>query len=119
MVAVTVADTRALLEAERERVLDQIDALAAVFDGIVDAADLVATDDEHDPEGHTIAFERQQTASLLNEARHHLAQVEAALVRVDDGTYGACETCGHPIGEERLEAVPAARECFICAALRF
>ena len=60
------------LLAERARTTAQIEALSRDFDSFVEAAELVATDDEHDPEGHTIAFERQQVAALLRDARSHL-----------------------------------------------
>ena len=54
-------------------------------------------DDEHDPEGATIAFERQQVVALLDAARRRLADVEAALARREAGGYGICEICGRPI----------------------
>ena len=72
-------------------------------------------DDEHDPEGATIAFERQQVAALLEQARRRLADVEAAVRAVEAGIYGVCETCGRPIGAERLAARPTARTCIDCA----
>jgi DnaK suppressor protein len=72
-------------------------------------------DDEHDPEGATIAFERQQVAALLDRTRRRLADVEAALERRAAGHYGVCETCGRPIASERLTARPAARTCIDCA----
>ncbi len=72
-------------------------------------------DDEHDPEGATIAFERQQVAALLDQTRRRLADVEAALERRAAGSYGLCETCGRPIAPERLAARPAARTCIDCA----
>ena len=73
-------------------------------------------DDEHDPEGATIAFERSQLGALVRQARLHLDEVDAALARLDAGTYGTCEACGDPIGEGRLEARPAARTCIRCAS---
>ncbi len=72
-------------------------------------------DDEHDPEGATIAFERQQVAALLESARRRLADVDAALARRETGDYGRCESCGRPIAAERLAARPAARTCIDCA----
>ncbi|NHI19281.1 TraR/DksA C4-type zinc finger protein [Phycicoccus endophyticus] len=68
-------------------------------------------DDEHDPEGQTIAFERSQHQALAAETRHRLAEVDAALARVADGSYGRCAVCGEPIAEGRLEARPTARTC--------
>jgi RNA polymerase-binding transcription factor DksA len=103
------------LLAERARTIDQIDALTREFDGIVEAAELVATDDEHDPEGHTIAFERQQVAALLRDARSHLRDLDDALARMAAGSYGTCESCGRPIAAERLAARPASRTCIDCA----
>ena len=71
-------------------------------------------DDEHDPEGATIGFERAQLTALLAAARRRSAEVDEALRRVDAGTYGACERCGQPIAEERLAARPFARSCVAC-----
>ena len=72
-------------------------------------------DDEHDPEGATIAFERSQVDALVRQTEQHLAEVDAALARLADGTYGLCERCGRPIPEGRLEARPVARTCVPCA----
>jgi RNA polymerase-binding protein DksA len=103
------------LQAERTAALAQIDALTREFDGVVSASQASNADDEHDPEGATIAFERQQVVALLEQAQRRLADVDAALARRDTGDYGRCETCGRPIGAERLEARPAARTCIDCA----
>ncbi len=100
---------------ERTRVVRQITSLQESFDGIVAAAADVATDDEHDPEGHTIAWERQQVAALLESARNRLADLDLAIRRVEGGDYGRCEACGRPIPDERLEAVPTASRCVACA----
>lgn len=72
-------------------------------------------DDEHDPEGATIGFERAQLTALLAAARDRIAEVDEALRRVEAGTYGACEGCGRPIAPERLAARPFARRCIACA----
>ena len=103
------------LEAERVAALGQIEALAREFDEVVAASRSSNADDEHDPEGATIAFERQQVVALLEQARRRLADVEAALAHRAAGDYGVCETCGRPIGAERLAARPAARTCIDCA----
>ncbi len=75
-------------------------------------------DDEHDPEGATVAFERQHVAALLAQAREHLAEIEAALGKVESGRYEICDICGGPIGAERLAARPAALVCVRCARAR-
>jgi DnaK suppressor protein len=89
--------------------------LAGSFDDIVEAASDVATDDEHDPEGHTIAWERQQIAGLLDETRLTLAEIELAERRLADGRYGTCTICGLKIAAERLDALPATPVCVNCA----
>lgn len=104
------------LHDERARVVEIIDALSGEFDGIVAATEGIATDDEHDPEGSTIAFERQRVASLLRDARVKLAALDDALADVARGAYGMCESCGQPIGDERLAALPATRTCINCAS---
>jgi DnaK suppressor protein len=100
---------------ERAVVLRDIESLRREFDQVVEASASSNADDEHDPEGATIAFERQQTAALLEQARRRLADIDAALARRETGNYGVCEGCGRPIGAERLAARPAARTCIDCA----
>ena len=106
----------------RERLLEQlagtsrhIASLQATHAGILAASEASNADDEHDPEGATIAFERQQVAALLEAARRGHHDLERALARLDEGTYGTCETCGRPIAAGRLEARPDARTCIACA----
>jgi DnaK suppressor protein len=100
---------------ERAAALAQVESLTREFEAVVAASASSNADDEHDPEGATIAFERQQLAALLEQARRRLDEAEAALARRDAGDYGICETCGRPIGAERLAARPAARTCIDCA----
>ena len=104
------------LEQERRLTARRLDDLTRAFDGVVAASRDTNADDEHDPEGATIAFERSQVAALVRQAQHDLAEIEAAIERWDLGTYGVCESCGQPIAEGRLEARPAARLCIVCAA---
>ena len=99
----------------RTEALAQIDALTREFDEVVAASAASNADDEHDPEGATIAFERQQVAALLESARRRLADVDEALARAAAGDYGTCATCGRPIAAERLAARPSARTCIDCA----
>jgi RNA polymerase-binding transcription factor DksA len=103
------------LEKEHAAALAQIEALTREFDEVVAASQASNADDEHDPEGATIAFERQQVVALLEQARRRLDDVEAALARRAEGGYGICQTCGRPIAPERLAARPAARTCIDCA----
>lgn len=108
-------DVRELIEREQAHLREQVERLTAVFDGIVESAELVATDDEHDPEGHTIAYERQQVAALIRDARQRLDELADAQARIDAGTYGRCTSCGSPIGAERLAALPGTGTCIACA----
>jgi DnaK suppressor protein len=113
--AVCLVDIRARLAADRERTVAQIASLGADLADIMTSAELVATDDEHDPEGATIAFERSRVAALLTQSRDHLVAIDHAETRLVDGTYGRCETCGQPISHERLDARPSAADCIDCA----
>ena len=106
----------ARLAARRASTLTQIDELARALADIISAATAVATDDEHDPEGQTIAFERAQVVSLLHQTRSRLADLDVAARRLADGTYGRCERCGQPIPAERLDARPTATTCIACAS---
>ncbi|WP_439936571.1 TraR/DksA family transcriptional regulator [Nocardia sp. N13] len=109
-------DARRRLAEEREQTLERLSSLTGDYDSVVAASLDTNADDEHDPEGATIAFERSQIGSLVRQVEHHLAEVDAAIARLDAGTYGVCERCGSPIGAERLEALPAARTCIRCAS---
>ena len=101
---------------ERTAALAQIEAMTREFDGMVAASKASNADDEHDPEGATIAFERQQVVALLEQARRRLDDVEAALARRAAGGYGVCEVCGSSIPAERLAVRPSARTCVSCAS---
>ena len=104
-----------LLDEERRAAQALLAALTRDFTGIVDASADSNADDEHDPEGSTIAFERSQVGALIEQARQRLTEIEAARARIEDGTFGRCEVCGKPIPDRRLEARPVARTCVGCA----
>jgi DnaK suppressor protein len=114
----TSRDRRAL----RSRVLAELDQLAAeitmltsAFDDIVEAAVQSNVDDEHDPEGTTIAFERQQVAALLRQAAADREAMLLARDRIEQPGYGVCGYCTGFIGVERLLALPSATRCIRCA----
>jgi DnaK suppressor protein len=108
---------RARLERDRADLTTRVLTLQQLFDEMVAASRDSNADDEHDPEGATIAFERAQLVALLKQATADLDELDEAVRRVDEGTYGVCERCGRPIAPARLEARPAARRCIGCAAL--
>lgn len=81
------------------------------FDMIVEASAQSNADDEHDPEGATIAYERAQVQSHIDRARTAETALATALARWEAGTYGRCEVCGRVIGYDRLVARPATTRC--------
>ena len=100
---------RAALEAERARITT---ALA----GMREAGQRTMEEEVGVPGGvgadtASFTFERELGSGLADGAQQTLAQIERALVRIDEGTYGICERCGRPIGHERLLARPAATLC--------
>jgi DnaK suppressor protein len=107
---------RILLEEERTRKIALLPALRADISSANAARQGSNVDDEHDPEGATIAFELSQASALLQQSSSGLAQVEEALQRIADGTYGICAVCGAPIAEGRLEARPWTPFCIDHAA---
>jgi DnaK suppressor protein len=111
---------RSRLNTDREQALERIAELEREFDAIVASASggSAGGDDEHDPEGATVAFERQHIAALVTQVREHLAAIDAALRKVDSDIYEICDKCGEPIGEERLAARPASLICVRCARTR-
>jgi len=111
-------DVRRALEAERAAALERIAALERDIARVVEATADANTDDEHDPEGATIAFERAQASSLRERALSRLTELDDALARLAAGDYGRCERCGEAIGTDRLAARPAARLCIACASRR-
>lgn len=103
------------LEAERERAQGRLAHLERERAEIVQTVQLDVPDDEHDPDGATLAWEREQLAALIEAEHQRLAAVDEALARADDGTYGTCVGCGRPIPPARLEVRPFATRCVDCA----
>ncbi|GAB3165104.1 TraR/DksA family transcriptional regulator [Amycolatopsis sp. NPDC004378] len=107
-----------LIENARAETTRLATALARQRAEIVAASEFSSADDEHDPEGATIAFEREQVQALLRQAQDELAALAKAAERVRAGVYEVCERCGGPIAEDRLTALPATRICIACANRR-
>jgi DnaK suppressor protein len=101
-----MTDTRAELEHEREQLRSQL----AEHGGI--------TFDENFADSGQVAAEQGESRTLVNQLVETLADVERALAKLDEGSYGSCETCAKPISEDRLEAMPATRYCIECASSR-
>lgn len=105
------------LDAEESLAVQRLKNLDADFAAMVTASADSNADDEHDPEGSTIAFERSQLDALILQAQRHLADIGLARDRLAQGAYERCESCGNPIGQARLDARPVARKCITCAKL--
>jgi RNA polymerase-binding transcription factor DksA len=103
-----------LLDQQRETHATIVD-LGGNIDAIVSARQDSNNDDEHDPEGSTLAFERSQSDALLQQAEKRLADIDSALTRMGTGTYGVCAVCANPIAPARLAARPYATTCITCA----
>jgi DnaK suppressor protein len=111
-----VDGARDRLEAEGAKTRERLAHLTEDYSALVAASRGSNADDEHDPEGATIAFERSQIGALVQQAQLHVVEVDAAMKRLESGTYGTCEGCGGAIGPVRLEVRPVARTCIQCAA---
>jgi DnaK suppressor protein len=98
-------DPRAILLAERDRVRAEI-AQGIVAPGPMTYGSQAAA--------ATQVFEQQRDLALRDRNAAHLAELEAALARLDDGSYGTCLRCGRPIAPERLDALPWAAHCIEC-----
>jgi RNA polymerase-binding transcription factor DksA len=109
------ADARSALARERELVRRRLAGLERDFASSIEAARGANADDEHDPEGATLAFERQHVAAHIGRARDQLREIEAAVARLEAGRYGSCVRCGRPIPAGRLSARPATATCVACA----
>ncbi|GAA2517949.1 TraR/DksA family transcriptional regulator [Rarobacter incanus] len=107
-------DYPALLRAARADALTAAVARERDIGSLIEASRGSNGDDEHDPEGATIGFERAQASSIARGARARLDEIDRALAKLDAGTFGACEYCGKPIGAGRLAARPYARLCVDC-----
>ena len=109
------------LDAARDRLGDERERLAAmrsVYDSEhltteseTDSVSELSAHAQHQADLGTETFNRERDLSILEHIDAELSDVEHALRRLDDGTYGTCEACGQPIGVDRLEAMPAARFC--------
>ncbi|HVV75290.1 MAG TPA: TraR/DksA C4-type zinc finger protein [Mycobacteriales bacterium] len=113
-----VAARKAALQEEAAATQTQRDRLRRDVDDVIAGAADVATDDEHDPEGATIAYERSRLTALLEQAETHLGDIDGALERLESGSYGVCESCGGEISSERLDARPTVRTCISCATTK-
>jgi RNA polymerase-binding transcription factor DksA len=106
------AKARRRLEEERTRLQGMREDLERERDETTtDGAGELSTVDQHPGDSGTETFELEKTVSLLEQVEDELREIEAAFERLERGEYGTCQACGRPIGDERLEAMPATRFC--------
>ena len=103
------ADLRALLEQERDVLRAQLSEL-----GFGDGGGMIY--DSNFADSSQVTAERGEAEALATQLKETLTEAERALGKLEDGTYGVCESCGQPIAPARLEAMPAARFCINCAS---
>jgi len=109
----SAVDYRTLLEAERASLERQLAEL-----GFGTGTSTGLSYDSNFADSSQVTAERGETEALVAELRSALGEVEHALAKVDEGTYGNCEKSGQPIAAARLEAKPAVRTCIACANAR-
>ena len=112
------ADVRAELARDRARTRRRAADLRRQVDRLIEDATLTPPDDEHDPDGATVGFERAQLLHLLADAERHLDALDASEARLADGDGGRCVACGGPIGAARRVARPVTDRCVGCAGAR-
>jgi RNA polymerase-binding protein DksA len=107
-----LAELRTELEEQAQELRGEIDDAEIAWHELQRDSGDGAGDDQAD--AGTKTFEREHELSLANNSRDLLAQVDRALSRLDNGTYGVCENCGQPVGKARLQAFPRATLCVTC-----
>ena len=101
---------------EKAEVSARLATMTKDLESVIAASVDSNADDEHDPEGQTIAYERSQLSALILAAQEHLSGIDQATSRLEQGRYGTCEVCLQPIPAARLDARPIARTCVQHAA---
>lgn len=109
---------RKKLEAERERITSELKRLDAQDEtgGVTGELGELANYDQHDADQGTELFMREQDEAIENGMQGELDQVESAMRKLENGTYGYCERCGKEIPKERLQVLPSALYCIQCAS---
>jgi len=102
---------RIVLEGERNRLMHAAQAVHHEGSLLEETGDLAIGSGDHIADSATETYLRELDEGLEENAEHLLDEIDAALVRIEDGSYGRCTACGRPISEARLEAVPYATLC--------
>jgi len=107
----TLSDLRASLEQEQSDLRARLAEM-----GLLSGGEL--SFDQNFADSSQVTAERGEVEALAGNLRESLSDVEDALAKLDNGTFGTCESCGQPISPDRLEAKPAAKLCMVCASRR-
>jgi DnaK suppressor protein len=107
-----IAEVRATLDHDAERLQAEITSAESEINQLLREGGEGAGNDQADVGSNT--FERDHEMSMAKNARENLELVQAAIARIDEGSYGICESCGEPIGKMRLQAFPRATLCMQC-----
>jgi DnaK suppressor protein len=107
----TLSDLRASLEQEQSDLRARLAEM-----GLLSGGEL--SFDQNFADSSQVTAERGEVEALAGNLRESLSDVEDAIVKLDNGTFGTCEGCGQPISPDRLEAKPAAKLCMECASKR-
>lgn len=105
-----------LLRTHRDELLRGIGASEDLLETIREARSETPADDEHDPEGATLSTEWSRAEGLHADAQRELLEIDAAIVRLEQGAYGTCGGCHLPIPRDRLRVRPTATLCVACAS---
>src|SRR5215218_2209909 len=105
---------RDLLQEERQRVVEAIEYLHAENPGSLKEETEESTADNHLADTATVTLDREIGYTLEENSEHVLKAINRALAKIELGTFGICETCGRPIAEDRLAAIPYATQCIDC-----
>ena len=109
MTDAAAVDLKALLEGERESLVNELDELGFGVDGALSY-------DSNFADTSQVTAERGEAEALANKLKEALEEAENALAKMKKGTYGTCENCHKPISRPRLEAMPASTYCIDCAS---
>jgi DnaK suppressor protein len=113
-VAVDTVRFRDLLREERQRVLNAIEYLHGENSSSLKEEAEESTLDNHLADTATVTLDREIDYTLEENSEHVLKEIDRALAKIEAGSFGTCETCGQPIAEERLLAIPYATQCIDC-----
>ena len=110
-----LTELTAALTEHRRTLTSDLERVRADLHEIRDSRSTQSDDDEHDPEGGALSAQWSHSTGISADIEARIVEVDRALLRMEEGTYGICVRCGQPIPRERLLARPSADRCVSCA----